>query len=53
MQIRYRSTAVPAVVDSIGTTIELDLKRSAKAITPGQSGVLYDGDRLLGGGIIR
>lgn len=53
VQIRYRSQAVPAVVDSIGATIELDLKRSAKAITPGQSGVLYDGDRLLGGGIIR
>lgn len=53
VQIRYRSEAVPAVVDSIGATIELDLKRSAKAITPGQSGVLYDGDRVLGGGIIR
>jgi tRNA-specific 2-thiouridylase len=32
--------------------IELELAEPAKAVTPGQSGVMYDGERLLGGGIL-
>lgn len=53
VQIRYRSRAVPAVVNDIeGDRIKLSLTEPARAITPGQSGVVYDGDRMLGGGII-
>jgi len=53
VQVRYRSQAVPATVVSQGTgTLDLALHQAARAITPGQSGVLYDGDRVLGGGII-
>jgi tRNA U34 2-thiouridine synthase MnmA/TrmU len=33
--------------------LRLELAEPARAITPGQSGVLYHGDRLLGGGIIQ
>jgi len=53
IQVRYRSRPVPATVRATtGTTIELALHQPARAITPGQSGVMYDGERLLGGGVI-
>ncbi len=54
MQVRYRSRAVPARVagHERDTRITLDLLEPVRAIAPGQSGVLYDGDRLLGGGVI-
>ncbi|MCZ6916740.1 MAG: tRNA 2-thiouridine(34) synthase MnmA [Gemmatimonadetes bacterium] len=53
IQIRYRAAAVPAKVLEIdAASIYLELAEPARAITPGQSGVLYDGQRLLGGGIL-
>jgi tRNA-specific 2-thiouridylase len=54
VQVRYRAPAVPARVGpSDGETFRLELLHPVRAITPGQSGVLYAGDRLLGGGIIQ
>jgi tRNA-specific 2-thiouridylase len=54
VQIRYRARAVPATVLSTGTdTITLALETAVRAITPGQSGVLYGRDgQVLGGGVI-
>jgi tRNA-specific 2-thiouridylase len=55
VQIRYRAPAVLAHVAALasgGERVELELAEPVRAITPGQSGVLYDGDRVLGGGII-
>jgi tRNA-specific 2-thiouridylase len=54
VQCRYRARAVPGTVDAIGDDrIALRLAEPVRAITPGQSGVLYDADdRLLGGGVI-
>ncbi len=54
VQCRYRAVAVPGRVrDTTGDTLALDLAQPVRAITPGQSGALYDADgRLLGGGII-
>lgn len=53
VQVRYRAPALPARVTAAGTaTLTLELLEPARAVTPGQSGVLYAGDRLLGGGII-
>ena len=54
IQIRYRARAVPATVSALGGGIlDLLLEQPVRAITPGQSGVLYGpGDRMLGGGII-
>lgn len=53
IQVRYRARAVPARIAAvIGSLVLLDLAEPVRAITPGQSGVLYAGDRLLGGGII-
>jgi len=54
IQIRYRSKAVPARISAIsGPSLSLELSEPVRAITPGQSGVLYDGARVLGGGLIR
>jgi len=54
VQIRHRSRAVPGtVVAGAGPTLELALAVPVRAITPGQSGVLYgEGGRVLGGGVI-
>jgi tRNA-specific 2-thiouridylase len=53
VQIRYRTNAAPARVSRLdGDRLVLDLIDPVRAITPGQSGVLYDGERLLGGGLI-
>ncbi|OLC05139.1 MAG: tRNA 2-thiouridine(34) synthase MnmA [Gemmatimonadetes bacterium 13_1_40CM_4_69_8] len=54
VQCRYRAGAVPARVrESAGDTLVLDLAQPVRAITPGQSGALYDAaERLLGGGVI-
>jgi tRNA-specific 2-thiouridylase len=54
VQCRYRARAVPARVRAWdGTALTLDLAEPVRAITPGQSGALYDAEgRLLGGGVI-
>lgn len=54
VQIRYRARAVRAtVVESRGDSLVLALASPVRAITPGQSGVLYGpGGRVLGGGVI-
>ncbi len=55
IQIRYRGPAVPGLVRQIsGDRLDLDLEQPARAITPGQSGVMYSADgQLLGGGVIQ
>jgi tRNA-uridine 2-sulfurtransferase len=54
VQIRYRSRAVPATVMECGEdSVVLGLMSPVRAITPGQSGVLYGPEsRVLGGGVI-
>ncbi|MBQ0027703.1 MAG: tRNA 2-thiouridine(34) synthase MnmA [Lachnospiraceae bacterium] len=52
-KIRYRHTEQPCVVTYNGNgkaTIQFD--EPQRAATPGQTAVLYDGDIVLGGGII-
>ena len=54
VQIRHRSRGVPATVLAVSNeTVSLALETPVRAITPGQSGVLYDHEgRVLGGGVI-
>jgi len=54
IQIRYRARAAMAtVLERQGDSMVLALSTPVRAITPGQSGVLYGaGDRVLGGGVI-
>lgn len=54
VQLRYRSTAVLAVVEAVeDDRISLTLDAPVRAISPGQSGVLYTTDgQVLGGGVI-
>jgi tRNA-specific 2-thiouridylase len=54
VQIRYRARAVPAtVLELTKDGVSLALEVPVRAITPGQSGVLYgDHGRVLGGGVI-
>ena len=53
VQIRYRDPGSPArVVPQNDGSLHVEFLTPAWAITPGQSAVFYDGDLLVGGGII-
>jgi tRNA-specific 2-thiouridylase len=52
VQIRYRSPAVPARLIVSGSGWEVWFDRPQEAVAPGQAGVLYRGDEVLGGGTI-
>ena len=53
VQIRYRSSAVPVTVIPLeGDRVKLVFDEPQFSITPGQAAVWYDGDVVVGGGII-
>lgn len=49
---RYRAQTVKCTVEITRTSAVVQLEEDARAITAGQSTVIYDGDHCLGGGII-
>ena len=52
-KVRYRQTEQPATVAPTGPdTAVLTFDAPQRAITPGQAAVFYDGDTVLGGGVI-
>ena len=53
VQVRHRARAVRGTVTAIGDVISLELHEPQRAVTPGQSGVMYRGDVVVGGGRIR
>ena len=54
VQIRYNSGPVPVKnITEEGNSLLIELENSTRAITPGQSGVFYKDNQLLGGGIIK
>ncbi len=53
VQIRYRAPAVAARVHSTDGSVTLAFDEPQRAVTPGQSAVFFDGERLLGGGRIK
>ncbi len=50
---RYRSADASAVLEFKDNSFTLIFDEPQRAITPGQSAVIYDGDVCLGGGIIK
>jgi tRNA-specific 2-thiouridylase len=53
VQVRYRSPAVPVTVIPLeDSRVKLVFDEPQFSITPGQAAVWYDGDVVLGGGII-
>ena len=52
VQLRYHAPVVEAIVVKMGDRLVIDLDEAQPAVTPGQSAVVFDGDRVLGGGRI-
>jgi tRNA-specific 2-thiouridylase len=52
VQVRYRSQPVPAEVSVDGDRVTARFAHPVAAVAPGQSGVFYRGDEVLGGGVI-
>ena len=52
VKIRYRSAPVPATATVEDDRLTVTFDTPQRAVTPGQSVVLYQGDMVLGGGII-
>jgi len=48
VKVRYQAPAIKATIKGS----QIILKQPARAIMPGQSAVFYDGDKILGGGLI-
>jgi tRNA-specific 2-thiouridylase len=51
-KIRYRSQAAPALLTLHNGRAEVRFERPQRAITPGQAVVFYQGQKVLGGGMI-
>jgi tRNA-specific 2-thiouridylase len=52
VKIRSRHTAVPCRLDVRDDGVEVKLDVPQRAVTPGQSAVFYEGDEVVGGGVI-
>jgi len=52
VKIRYNHKEAPAEISPFGKRIKVSFRKPQFAITPGQSAVFYDRDKVLGGGII-
>jgi tRNA-uridine 2-sulfurtransferase len=51
-KLRYRSPAIPARVADTGDGFELELDEPAYGVARGQAAVLYEGDAVVGCGIV-
>lgn len=52
-KIRYRAAEQPATVEQLAEDkLRIEFDEPQRAVTPGQSVVLYDGDYVVGGGVI-
>jgi tRNA-specific 2-thiouridylase len=51
-RLRYRAPLEKCILKENGSSLELHFENPQKAVTEGQSAVIYDGEICLGGGII-
>jgi tRNA-specific 2-thiouridylase len=51
-KLRYRSPGVPASVTETASGFRLELDEPAYGVAAGQAAVLYDGDVVVGSGLI-
>jgi len=51
-QVRYRQPPLPCRVEPAGHRLTITFDKPVRAATPGQSVVLYQGERCLGGAVI-
>ncbi|OQW35672.1 MAG: tRNA (5-methylaminomethyl-2-thiouridylate)-methyltransferase [Nitrospira sp. SG-bin1] len=54
IKVRYATPATPAILSPVtSSSIRVQFQEPQRALSPGQSAVFYDGDHVLGGGIIQ
>ena len=53
VKIRSRAKEAPAVAEPFGNGLKIIFSEPQRAVTPGQSAVLYKDDVVVGGGIIK
>ncbi len=51
-KVRYRATPAAAAIEFTGNQVRVHFETAQRAIAPGQSVVFYQGDEVIGGGII-
>jgi tRNA-uridine 2-sulfurtransferase len=52
VRLRYRAALIGCTIGTIDDSLELQLDDPERAITPGQSAVIYDGERVVGGAVV-
>ncbi len=52
-KIRYKDKGSMSLIEQNGTSFSVRFYEKAKGIAPGQSAVFYEGDDVIGGGIIQ
>jgi len=55
LSVQYRSLQEPEIINSIKilqSDVDIELVKKARAMAPGQNIVLYEGNRVLGSGIL-
>jgi tRNA-specific 2-thiouridylase len=53
VQVRHRGKPAAATIELAGRVAHVSFAEPMRAVAPGQAAVVYDGERLLGGGWIR